>query len=366
MNKPKYYYDITDDIEMYNAWCFIIFGGRATGKTYSTLKYHVENNMKFVFIKREIDDVTILCSGATINKPVKDSKYTLDMSPFKSLNRDMGWNIKPFQIFKGIGAFFHCDTEEGLPIGEPVGYIFALAAVAKYRGFDLSECDSMIFDEFVPKEYERKRRGEGKQVLDLYKTVCRDREHRGLKPLNLICLANPDEISSPVVNILEVLDDIAYMAIKDELYHFIDKRGILLHRVLNNEEFMERERNTALMKAMEGTAWADMSLDNKFSYNDFSNIGKESIKGCICVCKVIYNRKEYYVYKNMNNKKIFMTRIKSNRPKRVYDLSRDSECRRFYIDMAIDLKEATIYDLVTYDDYTSYDLILNYKENFKI
>ena len=47
------------------------------------------------------------------------------------------------------------------------------------KGFDLSECDYLIFDEFIPKRHERLNRNEGDQLMDIYMTVSRDRVQRG-------------------------------------------------------------------------------------------------------------------------------------------------------------------------------------------
>lgn len=371
MSKKGYYYDYRDDQAKYDAWCYIIFGGRATGKTYSVLRYHIEEKSKFVFIKRTKDDVRILCAGATLHNP-RMGEFNVDMSPFKSLNRDFGWRIRGFQIDKGLGAFFNCN-EEDEPVGDPVGYVFALAAISQFRGFDLSECDSLIFDEFVPKEYERRRRGEGKEILDLYKTISRDREHRGFKPLKLIALANPDDINSPLVNILEVMEDLTQMELyyqgletKEDVPNLIEDRGIFLHKILNNEEYMERERNTALMKAMRGTTFAAMSLDNEFAYNDFSNIGKVNMKGYKPLCKIIHNKKDYYIYKNYMTGKVYITRSGKVNVKTTYNLERDADRRRFYTNIVIDLKELLTYDMTTFDSYTMYDIILNFKDYYKI
>ena len=39
------YYSIKSDVELYqNYWCFVVVGGRNTGKTYGALKYMYENS----------------------------------------------------------------------------------------------------------------------------------------------------------------------------------------------------------------------------------------------------------------------------------------------------------------------------------
>ena len=48
--KNNYYYDVDNDVTNDDYWCYIIIGGRNTGKTYSSLKSCYLNKRKFVFI----------------------------------------------------------------------------------------------------------------------------------------------------------------------------------------------------------------------------------------------------------------------------------------------------------------------------
>ena len=44
------YYNIRDDVNAYpDAWCYIIVGGRNTGKTYGCLKMHLEDDLTTCF-----------------------------------------------------------------------------------------------------------------------------------------------------------------------------------------------------------------------------------------------------------------------------------------------------------------------------
>ena len=58
-SKSKIYYDIRDDL-IPDSWCYVIIGGRSTGKTYGALKMCYNLKKKFVFLKRTIDDVKLL------------------------------------------------------------------------------------------------------------------------------------------------------------------------------------------------------------------------------------------------------------------------------------------------------------------
>ena len=109
-----YYHFSKDVADFPDAGTFVVWSRRGPGKTYSFLRYMVDSEQFFIYMKRTNDDVELLCTGAS----PPDMK--IDTDPFVPLNRDFGWNIKPHLIDKGIAGFYHCD-EERKPIGAPTG-----------------------------------------------------------------------------------------------------------------------------------------------------------------------------------------------------------------------------------------------------
>lgn len=352
------FYDIENDLKKApEAAIFIILGGRGTGKTYSTLKFCYTCGKKFVFIKRTNKDVNLLCSGGK-----GDSNLHMDLSPFKSINHDIGSNVQAYKMFDGMGGFW--DTENGEPIGSPIGYILSLNAVAKYKGFDLSDCDYIIFDEFIPLLYERINRNEGLELMDLYRTVGRANHIKYGTVLKLICLANATTVSCPVLSELELTDDLVDMQVKKESERYLQERGIFIRIIDDINGFREEEAKNPIYKAMAGTKWARMSLDNEFAYNDFSNVGKISVKNMICLARVTHKNKTFYIYCGDNG--YYLSYKKSNRPHDIYDLNLDNGYKKFYIDYVIDLARDCIEGRVKFDTFEMYDLIVNYKEFYKI
>lgn len=362
MKKNNYYYDVDTDVNSFNGWAYIIVGGRNTGKTYSALKSCVTSGRKFVFIKRTIEDVDLLCAGSG-KVGSKQNEYGVDLSPFKSINRDMHTNIKAFSIKKGLGGFWNCDYEDNTPSGLPIGYLISLSAVTKFKGFDLSDCDWLIFDEFIPQPWDRVNRKEGEQLLDLYKTVSRDREHRGKEPLKLICLANATSISNPVSNILEITDIMADMQVKNQALYTDDERGILIHIINENVAFKEKEKQSQIYRAMGNTAWGLMAFDNVFSYNDLSNVGRKHMKGYKPITGFIYKDKSWFVY--MREGQYFLTSSPNNIVE-LYDLSKENDQKKFYHDYAYDLRNECIDGKMVFESYSMYDLIVNYRKIFDV
>lgn len=359
----NYYYDLKNDLEKYpDAWCYIIIGGRNTGKTYSSLKYCYKNKKYFTFIKRTIDDVDLLCAGSG-KIGTKKNKYGVDLSPFKSLNRDLYLNVKAFSIFKGLGGFWKCD-EEDIPEGQPIGYIAALNAVNKVKGFDLSECDFMIFDEFIPQQWERVNHKEGEQVMDMYKTISRDREHRGREPLKLVCLANATSAFNPVMEILEVTDDVVDMDRYNKSILYIEDRGILIHRINDNILFREKEKKSAIYKAMSGTAWGDMALNNNFGYDDFTSIKKISLKQYQPYIHVKYKSHNWYIYRKDGI--YYCCTSKNNQYIKSYDLNKENDQRLFYDEEYFDFRRTCNEGNFLFQKYTMYRVLIRFKECFKV
>lgn len=357
-----YYYNIEDDLNKYkDAWAYMVWSGRNTGKTYSTLMHMLKADARFLYVKRTIEDVKLIISGSG-KVGAKLSQYGADFSPFKAINRDTGSNIRAFGIYKGyVGGFWKCD-EKNAPILSPIGYIVPLNAVSKVKGFDLSDCDFLIFDEFIPSKWERVDKSEGRQLLDLYMTVARDREHRGKPPLKLICLANPTDVNCAIFQELELADDASEMALSGIEYRY--ERGIMLHQISMGADFMEKEESMPALKAMEGTAWRAMSLGDGFAYNDMGMLGHISLKGFRCMIGVTYRKHKWYIYQR--DAQWYVCKSPNTPVLGQYDLNKDADIRRFYFEHQIDLKEEYVAGNVLFQTYTMYDVIINYRKFFSV
>lgn len=273
------YYKVIEDIKEYpEAWIYLIVGGRSTGKTYNALLDCYLNERRFIFIKRTQKDVNMLT----------DTKRSDLMSPFKAINRDIGSDVKVQSAGEGLGVFV-----EGERL---VGYIGALTGIGKFTGFDLSDCDWIIFDEYIPRKWDRVYKAEGEQLLELYMTVNRDREIRGLPPTKVICLANAANISCPTNNALMITDLFGDLIARNESIYYDTVRGIFIH-LLGDNEVSTALKQSKFYKAVEGTTFGSMAFDNEFSSCDTSAVGTISLKGYRCKARVRYQLKEFFIYK---------------------------------------------------------------------
>lgn len=356
MKNNNIYYHFEDDLQKYpGAWCFVVWSARGKGKTYSGLKYSLENDIPIIYMKRTIDDVSLICSA---------NNYGFDPSPYVPINRDCGYNIKARSIENGIGGFWKMNNE-GEPEGLPVSYCLAMSAVKKFKGFDFSRCDWVIFDEFIPQLGERISRKEGELLLDLYMTIARDRQKRGREPLKLILFANAEEISTPVTNTLEIVDIMADLNASGDTHYFDEDRGILLHHITSQEFPLQDQEKDGIYNAMIGTAWGQKSFEGSFSNNDFSNVKQQSIKGMVPFIHIRYKTHDYYIYMKKDSGFYYMC---SSRGKCIfdYDLNRENDQKKFWIEHQADLRNACIDGNMKFQKYTMYDLIVNFKKFFNI
>lgn len=372
MSKQVNYYNVSVDVAKHpQAWLYIIIGGRGRGKTYSTLLDCLKNESTrdFIFLKRTMDDVDLLCTGAgSISQIAKD--YGVNMSPFSAINRDTGSDIRAIGIKKGIAGFWHTDVDEDgrlSPKGLPIGTAFALNGVTKYKGFELASSKPeqwMIFDEFVPNIYDRVNVNEGKQVLDFYKTVSRDRVQRQLQEVKLICLANATNISNPLFNELEITDTVAEMIASGTNEYLEPDRLIYIHLLEDDDSFLSYEYDTGIYKAMSKTRWGKMTYNNEFAYNDFSTVSRQRLKYYTPVVMYTYKDEDVYIYQH--DGRYYVTSSKTSDDIPSYNLDRENEQKAFFQDWVVTLRTACIYDMVDFQKYSYYDLLINYKKFFKL
>lgn len=354
-DKDKLYYHFEDDLLKYdNAWCYVVWSARGKGKTYSALKYAYENHIPIIYMKRTIEDIGLICSA---------NNYGFDPSPYVPINRDCNYNVRARAIDNGIAGFWNFVDNE--PSGLPVSYCLAMSAVRKFKGFDFSNCDWIIFDEFIPQLGERISRKEGELLLDLYMTIARDRQKRGKKPLKLILFANAEEISTPITNTLEIVDIMADLNASGVTHFYDDGRDILLHHITSSEFPLLDEEKTGIYEAMKNTAWGAKSFEGSFANNDFSNVSKESIKGCVPFIHLHVNMKDYYIYLHKNTGVYYMC---ESRGKCLfeYDLNKENGQKKFWLEHQADLRNACIDGNMKFQKYSMYDLIMNYKKFYSI
>lgn len=230
-----------------------IYGGRGIGKTYGAIKYMIEHNLHFAYIrttKTQIDE----CKHESVN-------------PFRKICADTGtdYRIKGGSIIRN-----------GPNGTETVGIAAALTTIGNIRGIDASDCDVIIYDEFIPTKGERWVSDQGALLESAYETIARNRELEGKQPLKCICLANSNMLVNPVFMGLNLVSLAEKLQKSRNSYLLLPDRGIALFAI-KESPITERKVNTALYRMNPESEHSKIALENEFEDMDYSNVKSLSL-----------------------------------------------------------------------------------------
>lgn len=229
-----------------------VWGGRGTGKTYGALCETVNAGVKFMLMRRTQNQLDL------ISKP--------EFSPFKSINRDNGWNVAIQPITKYNGGIYHMEENDGknTATGSPIGYTCALSTVANIRGFDATDIELLVYDEFIPEPHARPIKEEAQAFLNAYETMNRNRELQGRKPLQVLCLANANTLANPLFIGLGLVSKAEKMYRTGQEISIDRNRGVALFNLCKST-ISDLKRDTALYKFAGDGEFSSMALSNDFS-----------------------------------------------------------------------------------------------------
>ena len=262
-------------INMGYPFTFVI-GGRGTGKTWGALDHVLTTGTRFMLMRRTQSQIDL------INKP--------EFNPFKAVD-DSVW-VKP--ISKYHAGFYRGDDEL-------LGYTCALSTVANIRGFSAEDVKLLVFDEFIHEKHERELKFEGQAFLNAYETLNRNRELKGEKPLQVLCLANANDIANPIFREMGLISKMEKLLNKGRSIYKDKSRGVLIIR-LQGSMISAWKKDTALYRATAEGSFTEMALDNAFAYDDMSGIRSMPLNEYRPICAVgdmaVYKHKSdntYYV-----------------------------------------------------------------------
>lgn len=309
-----------------------ICGGRGTGKTYDALRTARNNGIKFIFLRRTQAQADLISKA--------------EFSIFKPLNEDEGWNIYPERVSKYNSAFVENDIQ--------IGYTAALSTLSNMRGFDASDIQLIIFDEFIPEKHERPIKNEAAALWNAYETINRNRELKGIAPVQLLCLANANDITNPVFESLNLIRVADRMQKKGSERWTDDKRGIQLI-MLQRSPISRKKGNTVLYNLTEGSDFSRMSLDNSFNVNR-QHVRPRPLSEYIPVCLI----GELCVYRHKSDQRLYCTTHQAGVFSRRFGTS-DTD-RIYYRRIFCHHWEMYIQNQIDFEDVLSETLFLHYWE----
>lgn len=248
------YLDMESILNNDYTFCFIV-GGRGTGKTFGALNAAIHRDNHFIYMRRTQAELDI------VNKP--------EFNPFKAVNLATGTDIYFKPISKDSAGIYSGSDDL-------IGYTVALSTIAKLRSFDASDCDLVIYDEFIPEKHARPIKEEGSAFLNAYETINRNREFNGVKPVKMVCLANANRADNPIFMELGLISVVEKMKNKG-LEVWTDRNRSIMVICLGSSPISSMKKETALYKLTKGSDFERMSLENNFAYDDFSGIAPQKL-----------------------------------------------------------------------------------------
>ena len=316
-----------------------LVGGRGTGKTYTTLKVAREEGKKFMLMRRTQSQADL------ISKP--------EFSVFKPLNVDLGWNVMVKRISKYNSAFYEIyPSQDDEKIEHDIGYTCALSTLSNMRGFDASDIQLLIYDEFIPEKHERLLKNEADAIFNAYETMNRNREIKGTEPIQMICLANANDITNPVFESLKLIRIADKMQKGNTERWTDDKRGIQLI-MLHRSPISKAKGNTVLYNLTEGSTFSDMALENAFDI-DRHHVKPRPLSEFTPVCSI----GELNIYRHKSDMRLYASTHLSGVFNKQY-LTTDSD-RLYYQRMYRTHWDMYISNKIDFEDVLSEKLFLKY------
>lgn len=330
-DKNKGYFNAGEVINNSRTKLYVI-GGRGIGKTFGVLKWLIQNNHTFMYLRRTQAESDLQASEMSSSLTKLLRLYTNEYE-FKKLNAKVG-----MIEYDGKGVIYTC----------------ALSTFASIRGVNFDDVEYIVFDEFIKEPHIKSIKAEALAWENLLESVERNRTwDEGKEPVKSILLANSMDIANDIfihydlVPIAEVM-----LEEKEEIYEEGDTTLVICQNSPVSKAKAETERYKNA-----GEDFARMSIKNEFILNDFSYVKKRNIKEY----KVLLNVGDLYLYRNKNEDDYYVSFTKATtKPSKQYkntltDLERFRRAEWRYYERYLD-------GYIKFENYKAVSLFEKYYE----
>ena len=248
---------------LYNECKFImtVTGGRGTGKTYGLLKYILDHDIKFLYLRRLKSQLDECVSDAESN-------------PFSKINIDHGTDIRVERKSEKVRFTAPIPDSDERRV---IGFGAALSTMSTIRGVDYSQVTVIVFDEYIAIKGERPIQAEAKALKNVIETVNRNRELFGQPPVKVFMLGNANKLMNPYFLDWHFMRT-ALRMLKGGQMVWRNKSGNRIMIFLLNSPISALKRKTALYEEQDDEFFG-MALDNAFE-TDQTDIKTYKLKDC--------------------------------------------------------------------------------------
>lgn len=238
-----------------------VTGGRGTGKTYGLLKYILDHDIKFLYLRRLKSQLDECVSDAESN-------------PFSKINLDHGTDVR---VERKSGKVRFTAPIPDSDERRVIGFGAALSTMATIRGADFSQVNCIVFDEYIAMKGERPIQAEAQALKNVIETVNRNREIFGQSPVKVFMLGNANKLMNPYFLDWHFMRT-ALRMLKGGQMVWRNKSGNRIMVFLLNSPISALKRKTALYEEQDNEFFG-MALDNAFE-TDQTDIKQYKLKDC--------------------------------------------------------------------------------------
>lgn len=277
----KYWYDIQTSLSYNGVYTFVI-GNRGCGKTFSTLRFLINQFIKhkkcFVYLRRY---------GTQLDKALPKLFVKLQA---KGLFTDHKLEIR--------GTKFYCDDEY-------MGEGMALTTASAIKGNEMPNVSYIYFDEFLeePNSPYFFLKSEVSKFFGLWETINRDRDGKDI--VKCIFTANNVTWNNPYFVNFKIWKNPNQLLYKRKFNEKYQRYDVIAHEV-ENIEFTEQKKNSTLGNIISDSEYAEYSIDNKVLLDNDTFIEKKS-EIAMNTINLVYRGKVYGVWSSMKLGKIWIS-----------------------------------------------------------
>lgn len=293
------WYKITDSREKWRVFN-LFMGGRGIGKTYSAIDYCINSGMQLLYIRSTERQIKLSLSPDRGN-PFKKWATDHDRMIYIRGGEDINDIVEEITVTS--------ESDQGETVEEKqekiLGYAAALSTFENLRGVDFSQIGIILYDEFI--QAQPFRFDAFRAFLNLYESVNRNRELTGSEAVRVFFLANTQELENPILAGFDLIGSIEQMQRTGQKRF---SRGDLYVELCDSEISKRKETSVLYRNLPADDTYKREALQNEFSRNDFSGIGKpRSIREYRPICNIDNigimahkSRREYYLSCAKSNK----------------------------------------------------------------
>lgn len=274
----------------HNMLFHFIVGNRGGGKSYGCKQKAIDNFIKkkeqFGYVRRYKDDLK---------------------KPMEQFFKDIMWEYPDYEFKVDGDKFFirlkPADEKEKWSENDIAGFGFQLSTANNKKSISYPDITMLIFDEFlIEKGNQRYLPNEPEKALSLYETIARPGTQH--PRVVMFFLANAISVTNPYFLYWGLR--MPRKADKNGKYIWKHPKKPILVEDVRNQAFIDKKKNTEFGKLIEGTTYADYSIENKFLLDDDSFLEKKSAKAQYYFT-FVYKDKNFGVWCDMSEGKLWVS-----------------------------------------------------------